>query len=1353
MLMDENSYLVLSYMKIGGVCFFCVKKLWQLLAVLLVTIAVVISILKYTLPYLDSYRLDIQQWVQEKYNADIEIGSITAGWDGAGPSIILQNLSLSPTAAAPLDVVIAETRIKLDFWRSIKDRQLTSDYFILDGVVVVIDGKALIRASDKPDDAPFVDAMSQLFLGRLKQFSVVDSEVKINMPSRASQVLNIDEITWYNDNEHHQAVGQFKLGEFASNSLSFILDLKGTRRKNLSGQLYVEASELDISPWLHQFVAADVKVEQSNINFRSWVSIDKGLFERAQIDLADNEIGWRKKEQLEKLQFGRGQLLWTPSLDGWEVASNDIHFVFDDSQWPSINFNLKKQKGLFDFYFSQWSVGETLKLLSLVEVDPQVNKALSDYNPEGLIHDFYVQYHSADNWRLTGLFAEFGWANVGDVPGAKMLSGHFGMAPKAGWLKAEGVGGFLLTGELFPKEIYYENFEVNLDFYQDHGGDWQIFGHDIWLHNQDLDLVAEMSLELTDEPEIALYAEVSGGDVSVAHKYYPPEYMGMETIEYLNGALKGGKLDMAQMVWSGKLSTFPYDDNDGIFLIKTLVSEVDFLFEPGWPILSNVEGELIFRNDSLTILPRGGYFMDIDIADKAVAVIPSLSQGEWLDLDINAEVEPEKVAKLFRATPLRDIFNPVFEQLVIHGNANASSQIRIPLVEEGFEDKLDYRGVVHFSDNQLDIKTPGLNLTEVSGIFRFDKERIWTEVFNGKWFGQALSAGVEGAQHGDDYVLAIKTHLDVDAKSLLKAAEDPFEPYISGAVPVDVTVDLRFPKEGVRFDVNAELDMKAAQFDLPAPYHKSPDTPGMLSVNVKGDEISSLFTANFDNKLFFNGILPNEQSAFSQAHLILGKQDLGLAGDGFKISVDIDKAEVMPWYDFVFNLVDAVGEKVGDPLLPVPHLISGKVGVLSGFGQRFHSVSFDLTEGNGSWDLDLTAKETHSVVHIDRDWVGKGISIKSDYLRLSAETDEDEPEYVIHSAELISKFPPIDFTCMDCRYGDYNLERVDIETQTEQSTLKITKFNINKGRHQFQGSGQWVGDRGNGLSNFSGRLTSDSIGVLLSEFELTSTVKDSDAKLDVIANWAGGPHQFNLPSLGGEVKWSLGEGHLTDVSDRGSRLLSLLSLDSIVRKLTLDFRDVFAKGFFYKGMKGSMLIESGIAYTEDTEIDGVPGNMTIQGNVNLVSRELDYEAVFYPRVTSSLPVILYWVVSTPAALAALALDQVLESTKVVAAVHFNITGQISDPVVTEVERKSKDIKLPKTAASPVTPSVEKKFSEQPQGTDGAKAEATKVEDEPTTSEQPPQAVEQQPEPVKVEPQNSEDEPKAVEDKPLSGSIP
>ena len=144
-----------------------------------------------------------------------------------------------------------------------------------------------------------------------------------------------------------------------------------------------------------------------------------------------------------------------------------------------------------------------------------------------------------------------------------------------------------------------------------------------------------------------------------------------------------------------------------------------------------------------------------------------------------------------------------------------------------------------------------------------------------------------------------------------------------------------------------------------------------------------------------------------------------------------------------------------------------------------------------------------------------------------------------------------------------------------------------------------------------------------------------------------------------------------------------------MRKLRLDFRDVFAQGFFYDKMKGSFQVAQGTVDTRDTVVDGGAGEITMQGYTNLNTREVNYNIAFAPKVTSSLPLIVAYMVNPATALAALALDQVLTSAKVISNIKFSLTGTLDDPKLEELERDSKEIRLPaQTAPAPVdTPNV------------------------------------------------------------------
>jgi uncharacterized protein YhdP len=160
------------------------------------------------------------------------------------------------------------------------------------------------------------------------------------------------------------------------------------------------------------------------------------------------------------------------------------------------------------------------------------------------------------------------------------------------------------------------------------------------------------------------------------------------------------------------------------------------------------------------------------------------------------------------------------------------------------------------------------------------------------------------------------------------------------------------------------------------------------------------------------------------------------------------------------------------------------------------------------------------------------------------------------------------------------------------------------------------------------------------------------------------------------MQWELSDGYITELSDKGSRIFTFLSLDSLVRKLSLDFRDVFAKGFFYDEMRGSVQVTEGKADTRDTKIDGGAGEMEIYGYTDLVAKELNYNVNFTPNVTGNLPVLVYFMVNPPTALAALALDQVLTSAKVISNVNYSITGTIEEPILIETGRESTDVALP-----------------------------------------------------------------------------
>ena len=89
------------------------------------------------------------------------------------------------------------------------------------------------------------------------------------------------------------------------------------------------------------------------------------------------------------------------------------------------------------------------------------------------------------------------------------------------------------------------------------------------------------------------------------------------------------------------------------------------------------------------------------------------------------------------------------------------------------------------------------------------------------------------------------------------------------------------------------------------------------------------------------------------------------------------------------------------------------------------------------------------------------------------------------------------------------------------------------------------------------------------------------------------------------------------MDDASAKILSLIDLNSLVRLLKLDFKDVFGKGFFFTRASLSGQIEQGIVKNDDFVIDGSAGQITGQGQLDLVEEKIDYQLTFIPNLTGS----------------------------------------------------------------------------------------------------------------------------------------
>ncbi len=276
----------------------------------------------------------------------------------------------------------------------------------------------------------------------------------------------------------------------------------------------------------------------------------------------------------------------------------------------------------------------------------------------------------------------------------------------------------------------------------------------------------------------------------------------------------------------------------------------------------------------------------------------------------------------------------------------------------------------------------------------------------------------------------------------------------------------------------------------------------------------------------------------------------------------------------------------------------------------------------------------------------------------------------------MNAIPWLTFSCVDCRFGELPLGEVKGELLPGANRLDLKGLEMRLAGSTLRGSAEWLARGSQMQTRARVNLETRNSELLLKRLGYTSPIGDAPGKLALDLNWRDVPYRLSLPTLAGSADYQLEGGTLREVNDKGARLLSLLSLDSLMRKLRLDFRDVFDKGFYFESMSASAKVNQGVVENNDFYMKGAAGNLRGKGIADLVRWRLDFDLSFSPNLGGTLPVVAAFSLTPITGLYVLALSKLLEPVvDVVTRIDFRVSGPLDAPRLVEAGRDRARIKL------------------------------------------------------------------------------
>ncbi len=204
-------------------------------------------------------------------------------------------------------------------------------------------------------------------------------------------------------------------------------------------------------------------------------------------------------------------------------------------------------------------------------------------------------------------------------------------------------------------------------------------------------------------------------------------------------------------------------------------------------------------------------------------------------------------------------------------------------------------------------------------------------------------------------------------------------------------------------------------------------------------------------------------------------------------------------------------------------------------------------------------------------------------------------------------------------------------------------------------------------------------GELLKRFGLADVIRGGKGAINGQIAWLGSPLALDFASMTGQLNLNVEAGQFLKADPGLAKLLGVLSLQSLPRRLSLDFRDVFSEGFSFDFIRGDANIDTGVATTNNLQMKGVNAAVLIEGSADIALETQDLLVRVVPEINAGTASLIATAINPAIGLGTFLAQLVLRRPLIMATTQsFEIKGSWIDPKISKT-----DARLPKVDSSSV----------------------------------------------------------------------
>ena len=197
-------------------------------------------------------------------------------------------------------------------------------------------------------------------------------------------------------------------------------------------------------------------------------------------------------------------------------------------------------------------------------------------------------------------------------------------------------------------------------------------------------------------------------------------------------------------------------------------------------------------------------------------------------------------------------------------------------------------------------------------------------------------------------------------------------------------------------------------------------------------------------------------------------------------------------------------------------------------------------------------------------------------------------------------------------------------------------------------------------------------GKLLDRLGQTGVLANGKGSIAGQVSWQGGIAAPDYPSMNGKLQVQVTDGRFLQADPGAAKLLGVLNLQALPRRLSLDFRDVFAQGFAFDFVRGDVQIQKGLASTNNLQIKGVSAAVLMEGVADIKDETQDLRVIIVPEINAGTAALVATAINPAIGLGAFVAQWLLSKpVNKAAAQELRITGNWAQPKVEKIDSKGK----------------------------------------------------------------------------------